>query len=103
MRQSAAWNYVPVVILTSSNTPTDREEAGGLGICAALPPEVAPRDPAQPHIKRNYEGYLSRQRGLNERTIYNSWGLADRFLTFCFCNEIGNPAEITPVSAVSKW
>lgn len=65
-----------------------------LGV-AALPPEVAPRDPARLRIKRNYEDYLSRQRGLSEGTIYNSWRLADRFLTFRFGKEIGDLAEIT--------
>jgi CheY-like chemotaxis protein len=31
IRQSAQWNHVPVVILTSSNAPSDREEAIRLG------------------------------------------------------------------------
>jgi CheY-like chemotaxis protein len=31
IRQSVEWNHVPVVILTSSNAPTDREEAVRLG------------------------------------------------------------------------
>jgi CheY-like chemotaxis protein len=31
IRHRAQWNHVPVVILTSSNTPTDREEAIRLG------------------------------------------------------------------------
>jgi two-component system, chemotaxis family, response regulator Rcp1 len=31
IRESAQWNHVPVVILTSSNTPKDREETASLG------------------------------------------------------------------------
>jgi DNA-binding response OmpR family regulator len=31
IRQNAEWNHVPVVILTSSNTPADREETVRLG------------------------------------------------------------------------
>lgn len=31
IRESAQWNHVPVVILTSSNAPKDREETARLG------------------------------------------------------------------------
>lgn len=35
-------------------------------------------------LRREYEEYLRRHRGLTERTIYHSWRFADRFLTFRF-------------------
>jgi integrase/recombinase XerD len=35
-------------------------------------------------LRREYEQYLCRQRGLTERTIYTCWRYADRFLSFRF-------------------
>ena len=32
------------------------------------------------HLKRDYEDYLRRQRGLSEKTIFHCWRFADRFL-----------------------
>jgi len=48
------------------------------------PAEMMPDDSPRAGLKRDYESYLRRQRGLSERTIFHSWRLADRFLTFRF-------------------
>lgn len=54
-------------------------------------------DSARAELRRNYEAYLRRQRGLSERTIFHSWRLADRFLTFRFGE--GDP-DLSAVTAV---
>lgn len=54
-----------------------------LGI-AAPSADVTPVDGARQQLRGDYESYLRRQRGLSERTIFHSWRLADRFLTFRF-------------------
>jgi site-specific recombinase XerD len=46
-------------------------------------------------LRRDYEEYLRRQRGLSERTIFHSWRFADRFLEFRFGKEIGDLSQIT--------
>ena len=46
-------------------------------------------------LRRDYETYLRRQRGLNERTIFHSWRIADRFLEFRFGKENGELSRIT--------
>jgi len=57
-------------------------------------PESVPADTERGLLKRAYEEYLRRQRGLSERTIFHSWRIADRFLTFRFGEELGNLLEI---------
>jgi len=59
-----------------------------------LPP--TDREVARAELKREYETYLRRQRGLSERTIFHSWRIADRFLDFRFGEKIGDLAKITP-------
>ena len=62
---------------------------------AAKPtPELVPADSELGRLKRDYEEYLHRQRGLSERTIFHSWRIADRFLTFRFGKDLGNLSEI---------
>jgi len=56
----------------------------GVGI---HPPEAIPDDSARGRLRRDYETYLRRQRGLSERTIFHSWRFADRFLAFRFGDE----------------
>ncbi len=68
----------------------------GLGV-AKPTPESVPADTERGLLKRAYEEYLRRQRGLSERTIFHSWRIADRFLTFRFGEEIGDLLEITAV------
>jgi integrase/recombinase XerD len=58
-----------------------------------LPPTA--KDSARTALRRDYEVYLRRQRGLSERTIFQAWRFADRFLAFRFGEEIGNLAQIS--------
>ncbi|MDA2925423.1 hypothetical protein MYX65_12395, partial [Acidobacteria bacterium AH-259-L09] len=41
-------------------------------------------DTARGRLKRDYEEYLRRQRGLSESTILGCWRIAERFLQFRF-------------------
>lgn len=67
----------------------------------AKPPlDAAPDDTARGRLKRDYHEYLRRQRGLSERTIFHSWRIADRFLTFRFGQEVGDLSEIRAVDIV---
>lgn len=59
-----------------------------------LPPTA--KEIARTELRRDYEAYLRRQRGLSERTIFHSWRLADRFLEFRFGDDIGDLGHITP-------
>jgi site-specific recombinase XerD len=65
------------------------------GVGKPLPPPSA-RDIARAEVRRDYEAYLRRERGLSERTIFHCWRFADRFLDFCFGDEIGDLSTITP-------
>ena len=65
------------------------------GLSKPRPPPT-PKDVARAELRRDYEAYLRRQRGLSERTIFHSWRFADRFLDFCFGDEIGDLSAITP-------
>ena len=62
---------------------------------AKLPLPRAAKEIARAELKRDYEVYLRRQRGLSERTIFHSWRIADRFLEFRFGEEIGDLSQIT--------
>jgi integrase/recombinase XerD len=53
-----------------------------IGVAAA--PSPTPLQIARERLRRGYEDYLRRQRGLSERTIYDSWRFADRFLDYRF-------------------
>jgi integrase/recombinase XerD len=55
---------------------------------------------ARAELRRDYETYLRRQRGLSERTIFHSWRIADRFLEFRFGKEIGDLSRITTTDIV---
>ncbi len=52
-------------------------------------------DTARGRLKRHYEDYLRRQRGLSERTIFHCWRFADRFLKFRFGDDVGDLSAIT--------
>lgn len=60
-----------------------------------LPPTA--KEIARAALRRDYEIYLRRQRGLSERTILHAWRFADRFLEFRFGEEIGDLSQITLV------
>ncbi|MGH6837504.1 MAG: tyrosine-type recombinase/integrase [Methylocella sp.] len=55
---------------------------------------------ARAELRREYEVYLRRQRGLSERTISHSWRFADRFLEFRFSDQVGDLSQITPADIV---
>ncbi len=65
-----------------------------LGV-AKLAPTLAAPEAARAALRRDYEDYLRRQRGLSERSIGHCWRFADRFLTFRFGDESGDLARIT--------
>jgi integrase/recombinase XerD len=63
--------------------------------------KLLPDTSARACLKRDYEQYLRRQRGLSERTIFHAWRIADRFLQFRFGDEIGDISRITANDIVS--
>ena len=65
--------------------------AQGVGI---HPPAITD-DSARGRLKRDYEAYLRRQKGLSERSIFHMWRHADRFVDFRFGDEEPDFAAIT--------
>jgi len=57
-------------------------------------------DTAIGRLRREYEEYLLRERGLSERTIEHCWGFAARFLKFRFGTELGDLSKITATDIV---
>ena len=47
-------------------------------------------------LKLEYEDYLRNQRGLSEKSIYDCWRFADRFLNFRFKGRSPDLSKITP-------
>ena len=64
-------------------------------------PELIPLDTELGRLKRAYEEYLCRQRGVSKRTIFHSWRIADRFITFRFGDDFGDLADIKPTDIVA--
>ncbi len=60
------------------------------------PRPPTPKDVARAELRRDYEAYLRRQRGLSEKTVFDSWRFADRFLEFRFGDAIGDLSQIVP-------
>ncbi len=58
-------------------------------------PEAVSVDTELGQLKQAYEEYLRSQRGLSDRTILQSWCIANRFLTFRFGEELGDLSAIT--------
>lgn len=54
-----------------------------IGVTKPLPPP-APDNSERGLLRREWEDYLRRQRGVSERTIKHSWWLVSRFLEFRF-------------------
>jgi site-specific recombinase XerD len=67
----------------------------------AEPPSLTPRELALAALRRDYENYLRRHRGLSERTIYHCWRLAERFLAFRFGKAEPVLDAITPGDVVA--
>jgi integrase/recombinase XerD len=63
-----------------------------------LPPTA--KELARAELRRDFETYLRRQRGLSERTISKYWIFADRFLEFHFGENVGNLSQIRPTDIV---
>jgi site-specific recombinase XerD len=63
--------------------------------------KLPPDNSARACLKRDYEQYLHRERGLRESTIFQAWRIADRFLQFRFGDEIGDISRITANDIVS--
>lgn len=61
------------------------------------PPPPTAKEIARAELKRDYETYLRRHRGLSESTIFHCWRFADRFLEFRFGEEVGDLSQITPI------
>ena len=58
-------------------------------------PPATRKEIARAALRRDYETYLRCQRGLSESTIFHCWRFADRFLDFCFGDEVGDLSAIT--------
>ena len=50
----------------------------------AVKPVLTAREAARRELRRDYEDYLRRHRGVSDRTIVHCWRFADRFLDFRF-------------------
>ena len=66
-----------------------------LGVAKPPTPPTA-RELARSALRRDYEDYLRRQRGLSERTIGHCWRFADRFLGFRYGDAEIELGAITP-------
>ena len=71
-----------------------------LGVAKPPTPPTA-RELAHATLRRDYEDYLRRQRGLSERTIGHCWRFADRFLSFRFGEADVEFSAITPGNTVA--
>jgi integrase/recombinase XerD len=58
-------------------------------------PLPRPEAVARAELRQDYETYLRQQRGLSERTIFHCWRFADRFLSFCFGEGMGDLSATT--------
>jgi integrase/recombinase XerD len=63
-------------------------------------PPIEPDNTPMGCLRREYEEYLRRERGLSERTIEHCWGFAARFLKFRFGDKEGDLSQITATDIV---
>ena len=63
-----------------------------------LPPTA--KELARAELRRDFETYLRRQRGLSETTISKYWIFANRFLEFHFGEKVGNLSQIRSTDIV---
>lgn len=61
-----------------------------------LPLPPTSKELARAELRREFETYLHRQRGLRPTTISNCWKFATRFLEFHFGEEVGDLLQIRP-------
>lgn len=64
-------------------------------IGVATAPPLTSKQIARETLRRDYEDYLRRQRGLSDRSIYQCWRIADRFLDHRFGDEDDDLRRIT--------
>lgn len=72
-----------------------------IDIGVATAPAPTPKQVARGTLRRDYENYLRRHRGLSDRSIYHCWRLADRFLDHRFGNQDDDLPRITPGDIVA--
>lgn len=72
-----------------------------IDIGVATAPPLTPKQIAHEKLRRDYEDYLRRQRGLSDRSIYHCWRLADRFLDHRFGDHEDDLHRITPRDIVA--
>jgi integrase/recombinase XerD len=65
-----------------------------------LPLPLTAKELARAELRRDFETYLRRQRGLSERTIFKYWIFANRFLESHFGEKVGNLSQIRPTDIV---
>jgi integrase/recombinase XerD len=70
-------------------------------IGVATAPPLTAKQIARHALRRAYEDYLRRQRGLGERTIYHCWRFADRFLDHRFGDQGDDLRRVTPGDVVA--
>ena len=68
------------------------------GLGKPLPPPTQAEE-TRAELRRDYETYLRRQRGLSESTIFHCWRFADRFLEFRFGEKVDDLSRITPATS----
>jgi integrase/recombinase XerD len=68
---------------------------------AKPPTPPPPAELVRAALRRDYEDYLHRQRGLSDRTIAGCWYFADRFLTFRFGDKDVDFGRIVPGDIVA--
>ena len=72
-----------------------------IDIGVATAPAATPKQVARGTLRRDYENYLRRHRGLSDRSIYHCWRFADRFLDHRFVNQDDDLQRITPGDIVA--
>ncbi|VGO14098.1 Tyrosine recombinase XerD [Pontiella desulfatans] len=65
-----------------------------------LPPPPTEKEIARKELRKEYESYLRRQRGLSESTIFGCWHQANRFLEYRFGEEAGDLSKITATDII---
>jgi integrase/recombinase XerD len=72
-----------------------------IDIGVAKEPLLTAKQIARASLRHDYEEYLRRQMGLSERTIYQCWRFADRFLDHRFGDEADDLRRLTPADVIA--